>query len=183
MRIATGIVQGGKDITATGTLKIPIVFVKFADDDATTSYWPDADVLPDWAANFVNPSIPANNIYQNNNFSKFYDLSSGGNGNGTLGEFQVIGDVYFVTLNKNKSYYEVAGRRDAQVSRDVIDTLDNPAGVFNLDFSEYDNWEFKVGGEAYTHDDNPDGVLDFMLIYWKRESISLCNASDGNGIS
>jgi hypothetical protein len=49
MRIATGIVQGGKDITATGTLKIPIVFVKFADDDATTSYWPDADVLPDWA--------------------------------------------------------------------------------------------------------------------------------------
>ena len=37
MRSATGIVAEGKDITAHGTLKIPIVFVRFADDNTSTA--------------------------------------------------------------------------------------------------------------------------------------------------
>lgn len=172
MRTAAGIIEDGRDITATGTLKIPIVFVKFADDTETNGNWPNADQLPSWAANFVDTEIPTSNIYQNNNFSKFYDLSSGGNGNGTLGEFQVIGDVYFVQLSNNRSYYEYWSRKDQQVSKDVLDILDDPAGDFDVDFTEYDNWEFKVGGVPNTHDDIPDGILDFMLIYWKEESIT-----------
>lgn len=174
MRSASGIVEGGKDITATGTLKIPIVFVKFADDNATTSNWPTANSLPSWAANFVNSTIPTNNIYQNNNLSKFYDLSSGGNGSGTLGEFQVIGDVYFVSLSQNRSDFP----SDGDVSEEVIDILDDTSG-FDVDFSDYDNWQFKVGGVSYTHNNISDGILDFMLIYWKDKSKSLSSTVGG----
>jgi hypothetical protein len=174
MRIATGIVQDGKDITAHGLLKIPVVFVRFADDNLTNTNWPVADEIPDWAETFLDEGLPSDNIYLNNNLSKYYDMASGGNGNGTLGVFQVIGDVFFISLPHDRSYYEVSTRRDQQVSKDVLDILDDPAGDFNVDFREYDNWEFKVGGVSYTHDYRPynpstgisaDGILDFMLIY------------------
>jgi hypothetical protein len=168
MRSTTGIVAGGKDITATGTLKIPIVFVRFADDNATTSNWPIANLLPTWATNYVDSNIPVNNIYTNNNLSKFYDLSSGGNGSGTLGEFQVIGDVYFISLPQNRADFI----KDGDVSSAILNILDDPSG-FDVDFTDYDNWQFKVGGTPYNHTNIPDGVLDFMLIYWKSESISL----------
>ncbi|KAA3610775.1 MAG: T9SS C-terminal target domain-containing protein [Calditrichaeota bacterium] len=180
MRVATGIIEGGKNISASGTLKIPIVFVMFADDNFTSSHWPDADAIPDWASLFVSSKIPTNNLYLTDSFSKFYDLSSGGDGNGTLGAFQVIGDVYFIKLSQNRAYYQIAGRGDKKVSEDVIDILDDPMG-FDVDFREYDNWEFKVGGTFYDHDYRPfdpatgisaDGKLDFMLIYWKEESIT-----------
>ena len=181
MRSPLGFVQDGRDITATGTLKIPIVFVKFANDPVTTPHWPVDSLLPNWAANFVDSDIPINNIYQNNNLSKFYDLSSSGNGNGTLGEFQVIGDIYFVTLNYSRSYYDYYTREDQQVSKDVLDILDDPSGPFNVDFTNYDNWKFKDSAKAYSHIPSPDGILDFMLIYWKEKSISL--ASNVGGVA
>lgn len=181
MRSATGIVAEGKDITAHGTLKIPIVFVRFADDNTTTANWVTANKLPTWASRFVDPSIPANNIYQDQNLSMFYDLASGGDGSGTLGDFQVIGDVYFITLEENKSYYQYFTRRDGQVSKDVIDILDDPNGPHNVDFTDYDNWEFKVGDTAYVHKNEPDGILDFMLIYWK--DISISYASNVGGVA
>jgi len=177
-RLSTGIIQEGKDITASGILRIPIVFVKFSDDVTTTSYWPVANTLPTWAATFIDSQIPTNGIYANNNFSKFYDLSSGGNGSGALGRFQVIGDVYFVNLPNSRAYYDTS-RKDAGVSADVINILDTQ---FNVDFRIYDNWEFKVEGEYYNHSYRPynsqvglsaDGKIDFMVIYWKDASIEL----------
>jgi hypothetical protein len=64
----------------------------------------------------------------------------------------------------------------------VLNILDDPLGPFNVDFRKYDNWEFKVGGEFYEHDYRPfdfetdtsaDGLLDFMLIYYKGKSTEL----------
>lgn len=45
-RLASGIRQGGKDITATGILRLPIVFVRFADDNNITTHWPVANQCP-----------------------------------------------------------------------------------------------------------------------------------------
>lgn len=186
MRLPTGIVQGGKNITASGILKIPIVFVRFADDNATTSHWPTADELPSWAENFVDSQVPSNGVFNYNNLTKFYDLSSGGNCNGTLGAFHVVGDVYFIDLPNNRSYYS----NDGAVSIAALNILDDPSGPFNVDFRKYDNWEFKVGGKYYDHDYRPfnpvsgvsaDNKLDFMLIYWKAKSKSM--NSDVGGVA
>ncbi len=179
MRGVNGIIQGGKDITASGILRIPIVFVRFADDNEVTNYWPIANELPDWAETFVDFQIPSNGIYANLNLSKYFDLSSGGDGNGTLGQFKVIGDVYFVVLPYTRQYYSIttAHYGDAWVSLDAIDILDTQFGV---DFRIYDNWAFKVGGDFYHHVYDPyspgrnqaaDGILDFMVICWRTSSI------------
>lgn len=184
MRTSEGIIQGGKSLTASGTLKVPIVFVKFSDDNSTTTHWPNANSLPSWASNFIDSESPSNNIYQNDNFSKFCDLASGGDGDGNLGEFQVIGDVYFVTLNNTRSYYENNGK-DPAVSEDVIDILNDPNGDFDVDFREYDNWILNKDGEYYNHEYSPfdpstgesaDSTLDMILLCWKEESISLPTA-------
>lgn len=39
------------------------------------------------------------------NLSDFFDRFSGGDGNGNVGQFHVIGDVVYVTTKQNQSYY------------------------------------------------------------------------------
>lgn len=70
-------------------------------------------------------------------FRIFFDRSSGGDGTGNLGAFQVIGDIYYVTTNHNRSYYSNNG----QVNYEVLQKLDHPDS-FNVDFRKYDNWTF-----------------------------------------
>ena len=181
-----GIVPGGKHITADGVLKILIVFVRFSDDYVNTDTWTNYTTLPTWAANMVDNSVPANGIYANENLSNFIDRFSGGDGSGNAGDLQIIGDVYYVSLSNPRSTYFT----DIQVNNEVIDILDDTGGPFNIDFREYDNWEFKVGNTAYVHDYRPynsatgtggDGNLDFMAVFWR--DISISRASDVGGVS
>jgi hypothetical protein len=95
--------RGGQEKTASGTLRILVVFVRYLDDTLNTPTWPDYNVLPSWAQTFVDPAIPANNIFTSKNLSDFFDRSSGGNGNGTLGSFHLIGDVVYVTTLQNRA--------------------------------------------------------------------------------
>ncbi|MCA0389452.1 MAG: hypothetical protein LCH52_13270 [Bacteroidetes bacterium] len=164
---SSGIIRGGMEITAQGILKVPIVFVRFAGDNAISpgGLWSDPNVLPTQFANLLNQSIPIGNIYTNNNLSKYYDLFSGGNGLGVEGEFQVIGDVFYITVSKSYNQYTSNGA----VAKEVINILD---GL--IDFRQYDNWRFKDNNELYNHQYLPynpkpgtsgDGKLDCMVIF------------------
>ena len=155
--------RGGKEKTATGPLKALVIFVRYLDDVTNTETWPNYNVLPSWAQTFVNQTIPSNNIFTPNNLSDFFDRSSGGNGNGTLGVFHVIGDVKYVTTLHNQSYYS----NDTQVFTEVFQTLDDPYGAYKVDFKQYDNWQFMSGGTYYNHVYKPgvgDGVVDHIWI-------------------
>lgn len=180
MRDENGIIRGGMYKTASGVLRIPIVFVRFADDFQTGSvpgFWDTATVKPQWMKTFLDTIVPANGIYLNNNLSKYYDLFSGGDNNGNPGRFKVIGDVFLVSLDKTRSQFN----GDAAVTLAVLDSLDNPSGSYKVDFRKYDNWKFMVNGLNYNHVYQPfnprlgisaDSILDCMAIFWREKSIN-----------
>lgn len=155
--------RGGIEKTASGTLRVLVIFVRYSDDTINTTTWPNYRVLPTWAQSFVNQDIPSNNIYTALNLSDYFDRASGGDGNGNLGVFKVVGDVVYVTTLHNKNYYT----SDTQVFNEIFQTLDNPAGSYNLDFSLYDNWEFMKNGTNYSHEFKPnvgDGKVDHIFV-------------------
>lgn len=126
-----GVVQGGRLKTAQGVLKVLLVYARFSDDNYNDNpYWPNPGILPQFLQNSVNSSIPSNNIYADLNVSNFIDRASGGNGAGKLAVFQMIGDVFYVTLPNTKEYYRTHGG-DGAVNYAVLSALDNPAGNFN----------------------------------------------------
>lgn len=186
MRNTHGIIQGGMKKTASGTLKVLVVFVRFADDQTNTQYWPNYNVLPDWAANLVDAEVPANGIYTNVNLSSYFDMASGGDGNGNLGEFQMIGDVYYISTDQPRSAYTT----DASTASHVFAKLDDPSGPYNIDFREYDNWRFVKNGENYNHEFIPfdplsqtggDGKVDHIFLFFRDSSLTV--APDKGGYS
>ncbi len=156
---ATAVMRGGREITTQGTLRVLVVFVRFKDDVANTATWPDYNVLPSWASTFVDPQIPANNIYSSLNMSNFFDRASGGDGNGNLGTFRIIGDVYYVTTDENRSYYNESY---SAVNEHILTKL-NPI----VNYANYDNWKFIKNGEFYNHENVPDGKVDYIFMMWR----------------
>jgi len=167
--------RGGQEKTASGILKILVIFVRYKDDTENTASWPNFNTLPSWAQTFVNTTIPSNNIFTPKNLSDFFDRSSGGNGSGTLGSFHVIGDVVYVTTLKNKNEYTFGWGGDTEVFEEVLETLDDPEGDFDINFKMYDNWEFKKSNTLYNHEYKPDlgdGEVDHIYIINRSESRS-----------
>jgi len=168
------LLRGGKMKTTVGTLRVMVIFVRFADDVETTSYWPDVNTLPTWATAFVDNQIPANNIYPSVNLSNFFDRASGGDGAGNLGIFQLIGDVFYVTTDGNQNSYT----SDAQINNHVWQKLDNQGVNFKL----YDNWRFMANGEYYNHEYSPgvgDGLVDHIFMMYRRHRVSTITGHGG----
>jgi hypothetical protein len=136
-----------------------VVFVRFKDDVLSVPSWPDYNVLPNWASTIVDPTIPANNIFTPLNMTDFFDRASGGDGNGTLGAFRMIGDVYYVTTDENESFYS---NNVASVNEHVLNKLNA-----TINYANYDNWTFMEGGEFWTHDNHPDGIVDYIFMIWR----------------
>jgi len=156
------LIRGGKFKPTTGIMRVLVVYIRYPDDVTPGPYWPDTNVLPAWAETIVDETIPQSGIYSSLNVSNFFDRASGGNGSGFLGQFQMIGDVHYVTTTQNRNYYDTHGGEPA-IDREVLQTLDNQG----LDFSEYDNWSMIDGGNYYAHTYVPgvgDGILDFIYI-------------------
>jgi hypothetical protein len=146
----------GKHITSSGTLRVLVIFVRFADDNETSAIWPNPNILPEWAQNFVNTDYrPAGNYYPGTASHYFYQNS--------YGNMHVIGEVYYVTTNFNENYYhQYATNYGASATRgliqmDALDKLDIPE--YNVDFSLYDNWN-RVAD--YDIRPGPDGVVDMI---------------------
>ncbi|MEO8167725.1 MAG: hypothetical protein ABI623_05715, partial [bacterium] len=136
-----------------------MIWVRFADDNETTTEWPNASVLPEWAAKFVDTAYSAQGNYYEGAVSGYWYENS-------YGKFHVIGDVYYVTTDSTEAYFhrlayqsgEVAAR--AAIETEAFNKLD--ASPYNVDFTRYDNWTF---GE-FNHYATPDNVLDmcwFMI--------------------
>jgi hypothetical protein len=155
------------------------VFVRFADDTINTPTWPDYHLLPDWARKFVNPSVPADGKYYQYSLSDYFNRCSGGDGNGKLGAFKMIGDIYYVTTLQPRSKYKY----DGDVELEVIKTLDDSNGVYKVKFKDYDNWKFNKNDLLYNHEYLPgtgDGFADHVFIIWRGNSI---NWPDYSGLS
>ncbi len=175
-----GIVQGGKYKTASGTIRVPIIFVRFKDDTQSSTYWPSYGSLPSWAANLLDNEVPLDGVFQNLNISNFFNRESGGNNNGIMGNFQMIGDVYYVTTDGNRADYT----HDRTVNLEVIQKLDN----MGVNFAQYDNWEFMVNNVEYIHNYVPynqitgeggDGEIDHIFIYWRDNSLNMSSDIGG----
>jgi len=160
---------GGKEITTQGVLRVLVVYVRFQDDQREYSEWPYYQLLPDYAQYFVDQQVPGpGGTYTPGNFSDFIDRASGGDGNGTLGSFKMIGDVYYVTTDGPRSAY-----LDDEVVHDhVFSKLDNPIGPYNVNFALYDNWTFISGGNYFLHTPAPDGKVDYIFMNWRDASKS-----------
>lgn len=161
------VARGGREITNQGTLRVLVVYVRFADDVLNTTDWPNYAVLPTWAQTLVDPSVPPpGGTYTTKNLSDFFDRCSGGDGSGNLGLFRVIGDVYYVTTDQPRSSYT----SDAAVHQHVWQKLDNPQGAYRVNFALYDNWRFIKNGEYYNHENVPDGKVDYIFMNWRERS-------------
>ncbi len=159
---------GGQLKTASGTLKVLVVFVRFSGDERVTESWPDYRFLPDWAYNFIDRDIPLDNQYYQLNLSDFFNRSSGGDNSTTLGTFRVIGDVYYITTDEPRSSYD----NDYEVTIHVLSKLD----AQGVNFKNYDNWEFVQNGTLYQHEYKPgngDGKVDQIFFIWRDASLDI----------
>lgn len=144
----------GMYVTSTGTLRVLVVFVRFADDNVTSSIWPDPNVKPAWIQNFVSNTYSPNGYYYSGTVSDYFYKNSYGN-------YHVIGDVYYVTLSQNESYYhEYAFTHTAISARGLIEMealniIDS--APYNVDFSLYDNWKYI---DIFNTQVGQDGKLD-----------------------
>jgi hypothetical protein len=162
------VARGGREVTNQGTLRVLVVFVRFADDfdNGTNPDWNNFQILPAWAQTIVDPTVPSSGQqYTTLNLSNFFDRVSGGDGQGQHGMLQIVGDVYYVTTDSNREDYD----NEEEVHRHVLEKLDNPS-LYNVDFSLYDNWEFIQNGEFFTHQYRPgvgDGKVDYIFMNWR----------------
>jgi hypothetical protein len=46
--ISPAVNYGGRYVTSTGTLRVLMVWIRFADDNEPSTTWPDPNALPDW---------------------------------------------------------------------------------------------------------------------------------------
>jgi M6 family metalloprotease-like protein len=147
---------GGRYVTSTGTLRVLMVWIRFADDNEPSTTWPDPNALPDWAAHFVNAAYSAAGDYYPGAVSGYFYENS-------YGKFHVIGDVYYVTTDYPESHYhEIAHQSGAVAARaaievEMFDKLDRPP--YKVNFTRYDNWTLNHS-TGFNHLPGPDGILD-----------------------
>lgn len=137
----------GLYITAHGTLNVLVVFAKFKDDTAS-SWWGDPGSV--FVNNIVDPDTSSNNSAQYN-ISNFFDDMS-------LGKLKITGEAISVSTPKDRSYY---GTDLGKANKEVFEYISDNSLV---SFQDFDNWEATSNG---VHDDNPDGIVDMILIVWK----------------
>lgn len=156
---AQSIQYEGKYITSTGTLRVLVVIIRFADDNETSSIWSNVNVKPAWIENFVNTNYSPTGAYYPGTVSDYFFQNSYGN-------LHIIGDVYYITLPQNESYYHeyAYNNNSADLARGLIqmealNILDNPP--HNVDFSLYDNWNFL---DIYNVQSGQDNILDMCWL-------------------
>jgi len=147
----------GEYITAHGTLRVLVVFVRFPDDNTAHNHWP-ASGFPNLADSFIDPTtstVDAGNYWNVTNY--FKEMS--------LGQYNVIGDVEKVVAPYASNDSRYSGLSDNQFRRkanqDVLDYIDNNTSIT---FADYDNW---TRNSSYVHSDSSDGVVDMIFMIWK----------------
>ena len=159
LSITTVTHREGEYITSTGELRVLVIFVRFLGDNNTTDKWPNPDILPDWAQNFVDPTFSLTGDYYPGCVSDYFYKNSYGN-------LHITGDIYYVTTDYNEDYYhnytlshgENATR--GLVEMEALDKLDN--APYNVNFANYDNWNRVSNYTIYPGTDNKVDMIWFI---------------------
>lgn len=145
--------RGGRFLTASGELKVLVVFAKFLNDTEDHIYWP-TNGYPTEMQNFIDPNQQTNSLHFLN-LTNYFDQMSYSN-------FKVIGTAVGVTTPHPKSYYIQSGNTlpdRAMANKDALLEADN-----QIDFSQFDNWTYS---NDYNHENTPDGIIDMVIVVWR----------------
>jgi M6 family metalloprotease-like protein len=140
---------GGKYLTASGTLKVLIVFVSFPDDETPHPYWP-AHAPPLYMDEFIDPDTSTHTHSALSLTDYFQEMS--------LGQFHVVGKSLWVETPHSQTEYLNGsyGRANWSVLQERVDSL--------VDFSQYDNW---TNSGPYENTHTPDGLVDMIIMVWR----------------
>jgi M6 family metalloprotease-like protein len=156
---------GGKYLTASGTLRVLLVFVSYPDDDNTHPYWP-AHQPPTNMSSYIDPSATTNSTNFANLTNYFRQMS--------LGLYTVIGEAVYVEAPHTQTWYNNNGYGRGERNKDVLQNAVNPLA----NFSNYDNWT-RVAD--YNHQNVPNGTVDMIVMVWRGFQYYLGEASLGGG--
>ena len=140
---------GGLHITASGTLRVLIVFASFPDDEAPHPYWPPHNP-PLHMEQFIDPDTSTRSQSPFNITNYFSQMS--------LGQFHVVGEAIWVETGHYQTEYLNGsyGRANWSVLQERVDPL--------IDFSKYDNWTNQAD---YTNINAPDSLVDMVIMVWR----------------
>jgi M6 family metalloprotease-like protein len=145
--------RGGKFLTASGELKVLVVFAKFKDDNSPHPYWP-IDSYPSEMNDFIDLDMQKGSTHFLN-LTNYYNQMSFGN-------FRVTGKAIGVETSYPISHY-VSGTSQypnrAQANKDILQLVDD-----SIDYREFDNWTYL---NYYNHSNEPDGIVDMVIVIWR----------------
>ena len=145
--------QGGKYLTASGELKVLIVFAKFKDDTTSHQFWP-ADSYPPEMNNFIDPDMLKGSTHFMN-LTNYYNQMSFGN-------FRVTGRAIGVETPYPMSHYIYGNAQYPErwvANKAVLEVVDD-----SIDYTEFDNWKYI---NDYQHINVPDGKIDMIVVIWR----------------
>jgi M6 family metalloprotease-like protein len=145
--------RGGKFLTATGKLKVLVVFAKFKDDNTEHQYWP-INSYPNEMNAFIDPDIQSKSTHFIN-LTNYYNQMSCGN-------FNVTGKTIGVETPYPISHY-IPGIKKypdrTQATKDILRVVDD-----SIDYHDFDNWTYI---RDYNNINAPDSIVDMIVIIWR----------------
>jgi M6 family metalloprotease-like protein len=161
--ICTGKYKPGK-----GTLKMLMVYIRFADDNTSMSYWnstPNPSDIYDvetWMAKSLdkNSSIGSDNYFNVTNY--FNQMSRGA--------YTVIGDVVYIELPSKSTFTDDGTPSGTQLKGLALMEATNKYALEYLDnnnqinLSDYDNFDYV---SDYHHDQTSDNILDMVYMVYR----------------
>lgn len=159
-------------LPTSGTLKVLIIYCQFIDDyfnyPPYSDMWPwDLGKVPEWALKTVTRS--EGEQWTNPSLTGYYDEMS-------RGKVRIIGDVcpkIIVPRLSSYWYSNLAGYNISYLTKEIIDK----AGAY-VNYSDYDNYD----PDDYNHNgiyNEPDGVVDMIIICFRSIPIGIWNIDDG----
>ncbi len=145
--------QGGKYLTASGELKVLVVFAKFKDDTSSHPYWP-ADSYPPEMNNFIDTNFQQGSTHFLN-LTNYYNQMSFGN-------FRVTGRAIGVETPYPMSHYIYGNVQYPErwvANKAILEVVDD-----SIDYNEFDNWKYI---NDYQHVNQPDGIIDMIVVIWR----------------
>ena len=145
--------RGGKYITASGDLKVLVVFAKFKGDTSSHQYWP-VDSYPTEMNEFIDSSINVGSTHFLN-LTNYYKQMS-------FGKFNVTGKVIGVESPYPIDHYKPNIHfplNMGMATKDILQTIDD-----SIDYKEFDNWTYL---SDYNFINQPDGIVDMIILIWR----------------
>jgi M6 family metalloprotease-like protein len=145
--------QGGKYLTASGELKVLLVFAKFKDDTSSHQFWP-ADSYPSEMDNYIDADTQTESTHFLN-LTNYYNQMSFGN-------FKVTGKAIGVETPYPMSHYIIGNAKRPErwvANAAILNVVDD-----SIDYNEFDNWKYV---DDYNHVNQPDGIIDMVVVIWR----------------